>query len=189
MTEPSQTMDTLPSLVEWLESPGVHVCHFATFRPMEQKLLNLEWFLFLEKWSSNLKYEFFTKTLKLSSLVWEYYLNGWPYRRFDIRGPMAQSPLVFLLTVTEKSVLQGQNSLLKHLQCVAEVKAYLNSSWWPVKRHSNVVYLQKEYNKKYDMTSDKCFLFVHHNNWSRWFAISSPSPICCPNIIGRVAKK
>jgi hypothetical protein len=29
----------------------VHVCHFTIFTPMEQKLLNLEWFLFLEiKW-------------------------------------------------------------------------------------------------------------------------------------------
>ncbi len=32
--------------------------------------------------------------------------------------------------------------------------------------------------------------WLHHNDWARWFAISSPSPICYPsfNFMGGVAK-
>jgi hypothetical protein len=27
---------------------------------------------------------------------------------------------------------------------------------------------------KYDLTATQCFSLAHHNEWSRWFAISSP---------------
>jgi hypothetical protein len=44
---------------------------------------------------------------------------------------------------------------------------------------------------KYDLTATQCFWLAHHNDWSRWFVISSPSPICCPSFsfIGGVAKE
>ncbi len=35
---------------------------------------------------------------------------------------------------------------------------------------------------KYYLTSEHCFSLVDHNNSSRWFAISSPRPICCPSL-------
>jgi hypothetical protein len=33
----------------------------------------------------------------------------------------------------------------------------------------------------YDLIAAQCFWLAHHNDWSRWFAISSPPPICCPS--------
>jgi hypothetical protein len=32
---------------------------------------------------------------------------------------------------------------------------------------------------------------AHHNNWSKWFVVSSPPRICCPSLsfMGGVAKK
>ncbi len=49
---------------------------------------------------------------------------------------------------------------------------------------------RKECNK-YDLTPAQCFWLAHHNDSSKWFAISSPPPICCPSIsfIGGVAKE
>jgi hypothetical protein len=49
---------------------------------------------------------------------------------------------------------------------------------------------RKECNK-YDLTDAQCFWLAHHNNWSKWFAISSPSPICYPSFsfMGGTAKK
>jgi hypothetical protein len=32
---------------------------------------------------------------------------------------------------------------------------------------------------KCDLTSSQCFWLVYHNDWSKWFAISSSPPICC----------
>jgi hypothetical protein len=34
---------------------------------------------------------------------------------------------------------------------------------------------------KYDLTAAQCFRLAHHNDWSRWFAISSSPPIWCPS--------
>ncbi len=34
---------------------------------------------------------------------------------------------------------------------------------------------------KYEITIAHCLWLAHHNHWSRWFASSSPSPICCPS--------
>ncbi len=49
---------------------------------------------------------------------------------------------------------------------------------------------RKECNK-YDLAAAQCFRFAHHNNWSRWFAISSLPPIRCPSFsfIAGVAKE
>jgi hypothetical protein len=49
---------------------------------------------------------------------------------------------------------------------------------------------RKECNK-YDLTDAQCFWLAHHNNWSKWFAISSPSPISYPSFsfLGGTAKK
>jgi len=43
----------------------------------------------------------------------------------------------------------------------------------------------------YDLTAAQCFSLAHHNDSSRWFATSSPPPICCPpfSFIGGVAKE
>jgi hypothetical protein len=39
-----------------------------------------------------------------------------------------------------------------------------------------------ETTKKYDLTAAQCFWLPHPNDWSRWFAISSPPlfvlPVC-----------
>jgi len=52
------------------------------------------------------------------------------------------------------------------------------------------VHWRKESNK-YDLTTVQCFLLTHHNDWSRWFAISTPPPIGCPsfNFPGGVANQ
>jgi len=49
---------------------------------------------------------------------------------------------------------------------------------------------RKEYNK-YDLTATQCFWLAHHNDWLRWFAISTPPPIWCPSFgfMGGVAKE
>jgi hypothetical protein len=44
----------------------------------------------------------------------------------------------------------------------------------------SALHFRKECNK-YDITTLQCFLLPHHNDWSRWFAISSPPPIGCPS--------
>jgi hypothetical protein len=41
------------------------------------------------------------------------------------------------------------------------------------KEHNTVVHLQKECNKL-DLIAPQYFLLVDHNDWSRWFGISSP---------------
>jgi hypothetical protein len=53
------------------------------------------------------------------------------------------------------------------------------------------VLCRKECNK-YDLTSVQWFLLAHHNDLSRWFAISSPPPpIGCPSFsfLGGVANQ
>ncbi len=59
------------------------------------------------------------------------------------------------------------------------------TSQWLVKGTAAVCTCRKEC-RKYDVTAA-----AHHNDWSRWFAISSPPPICCPsfNFMDGVAKK
>jgi hypothetical protein len=44
---------------------------------------------------------------------------------------------------------------------------------------------------KYDLPASQCFWLAHHNDWSKWFVISSLPPICCPSFsfIGGVAKE
>ncbi len=64
---------------------------------------------------------------------------------------------------------------------------------WPVKGAAKTTLCTstKECNK-YDLTAAHCFLrLAHHNDWSRWFAIRSPPPICCRSIsfMGGVGKK
>jgi hypothetical protein len=62
---------------------------------------------------------------------------------------------------------------------------------WVVKGTAALCTCRKECNK-YDLTASQCFWLGHHNDWSRWFALSSPPPICCPSsfsFIGGVAKE
>jgi hypothetical protein len=63
---------------------------------------------------------------------------------------------------------------------------------WLVKGAAKLYTYTKECNK-YDLTAAaQCLsLAHHHNDWSRWFTISSPPAIRCPsfNFIGGVAKK
>ncbi len=61
------------------------------------------------------------------------------------------------------------------------------------KRRDTVLHLhtsKKECNKL-DLTTARYFSLVDHNDWSRWFAISSPPRICSSsyNFIGGVAQK
>jgi hypothetical protein len=60
----------------------------------------------------------------------------------------------------------------------------------PVKCAAALCTCRKECNKC-DLTAAQCFLLGHRNDWSRWFAISSPSPICCRSFsfMGGVAKE
>jgi hypothetical protein len=44
---------------------------------------------------------------------------------------------------------------------------------WLVKLTAALFTCWKECNK-YDLTTTQCFWLAHHNDWSRWFAISSP---------------
>jgi hypothetical protein len=57
------------------------------------------------------------------------------------------------------------------------------------KRRNTVLHLQKECNKL-DLTAAQYFWLVDHNDWSRWFAISSPHICAVPGtvFIGGVAK-
>ncbi len=55
--------------------------------------------------------------------------------------------------------------------------AKLYSLQWLVKGAATLSTSRKECNKQ-DLTAAQCFSLVHHNDCSRWFAISSPTPIC-----------
>ncbi len=59
------------------------------------------------------------------------------------------------------------------------------------KHQVRFVYTHKSKCSKYDLTVGHCFSLAHHNDWSRWFAISSPQGICCPSFssMGGVAKE
>jgi hypothetical protein len=61
------------------------------------------------------------------------------------------------------------------------------------KGQSNAVHRQKKKCNKYDLTSSpQCVLFwAHHNDWSRWFAITSFPLICGPSLslMSAVAKE
>jgi hypothetical protein len=61
---------------------------------------------------------------------------------------------------------------------------------WVVKGASALCTCRKEC-KKYDPTAAQCFWSAHHNDLSRWFAISIPPPIWCPGFgfVGGVAKE
>jgi hypothetical protein len=61
---------------------------------------------------------------------------------------------------------------------------------WLVKVSAALCTYKKECTK-YDLTAAQCFWLAHHNDWSRWFVINSPPPICCPSLsfIGGVAKE
>jgi len=61
---------------------------------------------------------------------------------------------------------------------------------WLVKGTATVCTSKKECNK-YDLTGAHGFWLAHHNDWSRWFATSSPPPISCPSLsfMCGVAKK
>jgi hypothetical protein len=61
---------------------------------------------------------------------------------------------------------------------------------WLVQGATPLYTCRKEWNK-YDLIDVKYFLLAHHNDWSKWFAINSPPPICyfSFNFMGGVAKE
>jgi hypothetical protein len=61
---------------------------------------------------------------------------------------------------------------------------------WLVKGSAALCTCHKECNK-YDRTASQCFWLANHNDWSRWFVISSPPSLCCPSFsfLGGVAKE
>ncbi len=68
--------------------------------------------------------------------------------------------------------------------CIIEQFAKASKSWT-----NCCAPAEKSY--KYDLTAAQGFWLDHHNNWSRWFAIGSSPPICCPSFsfMGGVEKK
>jgi hypothetical protein len=63
-----------------------------------------------------------------------------------------------------------------------------NLCWFWLRIIAMLYTCRKECNK-YDLTAAQCFWLTHHNDWSRWFAISRPPPICCLtfSVMGGVA--
>jgi hypothetical protein len=61
---------------------------------------------------------------------------------------------------------------------------------WLVKGATSPCTCRKECNK-YDLSASQYLWLAHHTDRPRWFAISSPPPICCPNFSFRdgVAKE
>jgi hypothetical protein len=61
---------------------------------------------------------------------------------------------------------------------------------WLVKDKATLCTCRKECNK-YDLIATQCFWLAHHNDSSKWFAISSAPRICCPNfsLMGEVIKE
>jgi hypothetical protein len=61
---------------------------------------------------------------------------------------------------------------------------------WLVNGIAGLFICRKKCNKDH-LTAAQCFWLAHHNDWSRWFSISSPPLICCPSFgfIGEVAKE
>ncbi len=49
----------------------------------------------------------------------------------------------------------------------------------------------KKESDKHDLIVIQCFWLAHHNDWSKWFAITSPPPISCPSFcfMGGVKKR
>ncbi len=70
-------------------------------------------------------------------------------------------------------------SMLVWVSKIGFGSAYLLSLRWLVKGATALCTWTKECTK-YDVTAAQCFWLVHHNDSSRWFAISSPQPTCCP---------
>ncbi len=66
----------------------------------------------------------------------------------------------------------------------------LGSLGWLAKGAATLCTCRKDCNK-YDPICGQCFWLANHNDWPMWFAISSPSPICCPSFsfMDGVAKK
>ncbi len=63
-------------------------------------------------------------------------------------------------------------------------------SWLSIIEHFAVVgerFSWRECNK-YDLTAAQYFWLANHNDWSRWFAISTPQPICCPSFSFTIKK-
>jgi hypothetical protein len=67
--------------------------------------------------------------------------------------------------------------------------AKLHSLWCRVQGAATLRTCRKGCNK-YDLTASQCFLLPDHNDWSKWFVISTPQPICCSSFsfIGGVYK-
>jgi hypothetical protein len=47
---------------------------------------------------------------------------------------------------------------------------------------TDVPYFWLEKCNKFDLTAVPYFWLANHNDWSRWFAISSLPPICSPSL-------
>jgi hypothetical protein len=61
---------------------------------------------------------------------------------------------------------------------LAQHNSAVCGGWW---KGATTVWTRREECNKYDPTAAQCFWLAHHNDWSRWFTISSSPPICYPN--------
>jgi hypothetical protein len=69
-------------------------------------------------------------------------------------------------------------------------RAYLRTLPWLVKGAAALCTCREECNK-YDLTAAQSLWLADDNDWSKWFAITSPPPICCLSFsfMGWVAKE
>jgi hypothetical protein len=49
-----------------------------------------------------------------------------------------------------------------------------HSLWWRVKGATTTLRTCRQGCDKYDLTAAQCLLLAHHNDWSKWFVISTP---------------
>jgi hypothetical protein len=66
-----------------------------------------------------------------------------------------------------------------------------SGKWFIWLRIIATLYTRRKECSKHHLTAAQCFSLAHRNDWSRWFAISRPAPICCPtfSFMGGVAKE
>jgi hypothetical protein len=54
---------------------------------------------------------------------------------------------------------------------------------WPVNGAATLCICSRKECNKLDLTAAQYFRLAHHHtDWSRWFAIRSPPPICCVTV-------
>ncbi len=121
--------------------------------------------------------------------------NGWPIKNSHFLFP---STLRWALS---ESIFSGAQYVNLHSKRFYEEKskcaslALESGHWLSASLHESLwcVPAKKPESNKYDLVTPlaQCFWSAHHDDWSRWFAISSPQTICWPqcSLMGGVAKK